>query len=79
MSTIIFAIVFLCEYNFKSNYNMYLLSQKPRIPTIQPTNYIELKKKEDESVDASILHSRGSKIITGGRGREGPEKEREEG
>lgn len=61
MSTIIFAIVFLCEYNFKSNYNMYLLSQKPRIPTIQPTNYIELKKKEDESVDASVLRRRETK------------------
>jgi hypothetical protein len=32
---------------------------------------MELKKKEDQSVDASILHRRGIKLITGGRGREG--------
>jgi hypothetical protein len=37
-------------------------------------NHIELKK-EDQSVDASILHRRGNKIITGGRGREGPGKQ----
>jgi hypothetical protein len=32
---------------------------------------MELRKKEDQSVDASILHRRGNKIITGSRGREG--------
>jgi hypothetical protein len=46
---------------------------------IQPTNHVEYKKKEDQSVDASILHRRGNKIITGCRGREGPRREREQG
>jgi hypothetical protein len=33
---------------------------------------MELKKKEVQSVGALILHRRGNKKITGGRGREGP-------
>jgi hypothetical protein len=33
---------------------------------------MELKKKEHQNVDTSTLHRRGNKIITGGRGREGP-------
>ena len=33
---------------------------------------MKLKKKEDQSVGASVLLRRGNKIITGGRGREGP-------
>jgi hypothetical protein len=33
-------------------------------------------KKENQNVDASILHKTGNKIITGERGREGPERER---
>jgi hypothetical protein len=37
---------------------------------------MELKKKEDQSVDASILHRRGNKIITRGREKEGPGKEK---
>jgi hypothetical protein len=36
-------------------------------------------KKEDKSVDASILHKRENKVITGGRRREGPAKERGRG
>ena len=32
---------------------------------------MKLKKKEDQSVDASVLLRRGNKIITGGRGWEG--------
>jgi hypothetical protein len=36
---------------------------------------MELKKKEDQNVDVSILHRRGKKIITGGRGREKPGRE----
>jgi hypothetical protein len=39
----------------------WILAQKLRIPTIQPTNYMELKKKEDQSVCASILHRTGNK------------------
>jgi hypothetical protein len=33
-------------------------------------------KKEDQSVDASVLLRRGNKMIMGGRGREGPGRER---
>jgi len=40
---------------------------------------MKLKKKEDQSVDASILYRRGNKNITGGRGREEPGREKEEG
>ena len=37
---------------------------------------MDLKKKEDQSVDAIILHRQRNKIITGGTGREGPWRER---
>jgi hypothetical protein len=37
---------------------------------------MEHKKKEDQSVDASVLLRRGNKIILGGRGREGLGKEK---
>ena len=57
----------------------WILVQKHRVPMIQPTNYMELKKKEDQSVDASILHRKGNKIITKGRRRKGPEREKREG
>jgi hypothetical protein len=32
---------------------------------------MELKKKENKSMDASILHRSGNKIITGSRGKGG--------
>ena len=35
---------------------------------IQLADYTKLKKKEDQSVDASDLLRRGNKIVTGGRG-----------
>ena len=57
---------------------MRILAQKLRIATIQLTNHMEFKKKEDQSVDASILLRRWNKIITGGSRREGPERERGE-
>jgi hypothetical protein len=38
---------------------------------------LEFKKKEEQRVDASILHRMGNKIITGGRS-EGPGRERGE-
>jgi hypothetical protein len=38
---------------------------------IQLTDHMKLKKKEDQSVDASVLLSKGNKTITGGRGWEG--------
>jgi hypothetical protein len=37
---------------------------------------MKLKKKEDQSVDASFLLRRGNKIITGGRGSGGRGKKR---
>jgi hypothetical protein len=40
---------------------------------------MKLNKKEDQSMDASILLRRGNKIITGGRGRKGPGRERRGG
>ena len=39
---------------------------------IQLTDHMKLKKKEDQSVDASVLLRRGNKIIMEGRRREGP-------
>ena len=53
-----------------------MLAQMLRIPTIQPTNHMELKKKEDQSVDVSILHRRRNKIIAGGRNKKGVGRER---
>jgi hypothetical protein len=43
----------------------WILAQKLRIPTIQPTNHLEFKTKEYQSVNASILHRTGDNIITG--------------
>jgi len=40
------------------------------INTYYPIDFINLKKKEDPSVDALTPLRRGDKIITGGRGRE---------
>jgi hypothetical protein len=41
---------------------MWILAQKLRIPKIQFTNHMKLKKEEDQSVDTSILLRRGNKI-----------------
>jgi hypothetical protein len=38
---------------------------------------MNLNKKEDQSVDASILLRRGNKVIIGGRKREEPGREKE--
>ena len=40
---------------------------------------MKLKKKEDQSVDASVLLRSGNKIITGSGGWEGLERKREGG
>jgi hypothetical protein len=42
------------------------LAQKFGIPKIQFTDYMKLKKKEDHSVDTSVLLRRGNKIPIGG-------------
>jgi hypothetical protein len=43
----------------------WILVQKLRIPMIQPTNHMELKKEEDQSVDASIQHRTGKQSQEG--------------
>jgi hypothetical protein len=55
------------------------LAQQLGIPTIQLIDHIKLKKKEDRSVDASVLFRRGNKISFGGRGKEGLGMERRRG
>ena len=48
-----------------------------RIPTIKFTKHMKLKKKEDQSMDVSVLLRRENKIIiTGGRGWEGLRRKR---
>jgi hypothetical protein len=47
---------------------LHMVEKKLRIPTIQLTDHVKLKKKEDQSVDASVLLRKGNKIITRGRG-----------
>ena len=39
-----------------------------KIPTVQLTDHMKLKRKEDQRVDASVLLRRGNKIIKGSRG-----------
>ena len=47
---------------------------------IQLTEHRKLKRKEDQSMDASVIFSMGNKIIKGSRGWEGlRRKRREEG
>jgi hypothetical protein len=45
----------------------WMLGKECEIPMIQFTDYMKLKKKEDQSVDASILFRSGNKIIKWGR------------
>lgn len=45
-----------------------------RVPTIQLTVHMKLKKKENQSVNALVLIRRGNEIIMGGRW-EGPGRE----
>ena len=42
------------------------ITQKFGIPKIQFTDHMKPKKKEDQTVDASVLFRRGNKIFTGG-------------
>ena len=55
------------------------ISQKYRIPWIQPTDHEKYNKQKCSSEDASISFRRRKEIIAGGRGREGPGWERERG
>ena len=54
------------EHTWYALADKWILGQMLRIPNIQSTNHMELKKKEDLSVDASIQNRRGNKILTGG-------------
>ena len=47
-------------------------SSELRIPKLQHTDYMKLNKKEGQSVDASILHRRGDRVIMKDRARERP-------
>jgi hypothetical protein len=38
----------------------------PKVQNTQDTNHIKPKKKEDQSVDASVLLRRGNKVLKGG-------------
>jgi hypothetical protein len=44
----------------------WILAQKLRIPKIQFTDLMKLKKKEDQSMDTLVLLRRGNKIPMGG-------------
>ena len=46
--------------------NKWILAQKLRIPKRQFTDQMKLKKKKDQTVDASVLLRRGNKILKGG-------------
>jgi len=50
-------------YVFTDNW---ILSQKLGIPTKHFTDHMRLKKKEDQSVDASVLLRKVNKILPGG-------------
>ena len=56
---------FTKEHTWYALTDRWLLAQKFRIPKIQFTDQLKLKKKEDQSVDASVLPRRGNKTLTG--------------
>jgi hypothetical protein len=43
----------------------WILSQELQIPKKQFTDHMKLKKKEDQSMGASVLLRKGNKILTG--------------
>ena len=58
------------KYTWYALTDKWILAQKLQITRIQFTDHMKLKK-EDQSVDASVLLRRGNKIIKGSRGWEG--------
>jgi hypothetical protein len=46
----------------------YILGKECGIPTLQLTDHMKLKRKENQRVDTLVLLRRGSKIIKGNRG-----------
>ena len=53
------------EHTRYSNTDKWILAQKFGIPKKQFIDHMKLKRKEDQSVDASILLRRGNKILMG--------------
>jgi hypothetical protein len=58
------------EYTWYILTDKWILAQKLRIPKIQFTNDMKLKKKEDQNVDTSILFRRGKQNTHGSRYRD---------
>ena len=54
------------EYTWYALTDKSKLAQMLGIPKIQFTDHMKLKKKEDQSVDTSVLLRRGKKIPMGG-------------
>jgi len=59
------------EHTWYALTDKWMLAQKLWLPKIQFTDYMKLKKKEDQNVDASVFLSRRNKILMGHRGWEG--------
>ena len=69
LENIILSEVTQSQRNKQTRYlltDKWILAQKFRIPKIQFTDYMKPKKKEDQSVDASVLFRRVNEILTGG-------------
>ena len=54
------------EHTWYALIGKWILAQKLGIPMIKFTDHMKLKKKNDQSVNASLLLIRGNKIIKGG-------------
>jgi hypothetical protein len=50
------------EHTWYALTDMWILAQKHGIPKIQFAKHMELKRKEDQSVDTSVLFRKGNKI-----------------
>jgi len=56
----------------------FILAQKLTMLIVQPTDYMELRRKHDQGVDASVLHRGENRMIVEG-GCRGDLRKREEG
>jgi hypothetical protein len=54
------------EHRWYAPTDKWILAPKFIIPKIKFTDHMKLKKKEEQSVDTSVLLRRGNKIPTGG-------------
>ena len=62
LETLILSEVTTKEHTWYVLTDNWILAQKLRIPKIQFTSHMKLKKKEDPSVDTLILFRRGNKV-----------------